>query len=160
MGLNWLINTLELLLILFRLINCFIFTGRALARPVALARPWPVGHNRAKNTATHFTRFVWCPWFLNVFFGFLGSLIVPRWLIHDSWHIPIRFGTFLELPKTDNKGTIGPFIYHQNISGYIRKYGKRSQQYYVCKYGQYMFLIVFEHRCTNIFEIYKIQLNR
>ena len=32
-------------------------------------------------------------------YGFFADLIIPKWLINDPGHIPILFGSLLELPK-------------------------------------------------------------
>ena len=41
-----------------------------------------------------------------MFWFFLWALIIPKWLIKVPGHIPIVFGTFLELPK--NRPNIDP----------------------------------------------------
>ena len=54
---------------------------------------------------------------LNFRFCFLGVswfLIIPKWLIKASGHIPIFFGTFLELQKINQIWTCPPLIYHRN----------------------------------------------
>ena len=57
--------------------------------------------------------FFWC--FL--VYGFLGVFIIPKWLINDFGHIPILFGSFLELPnKSPNLDLSTPlFIKNLNI---------------------------------------------
>ena len=50
---------------------------------------------------------------------YFGLLIVPKWLINDSGWIPIRFRTFLELPKLslnlDPTIFLGTSVRHPNI---------------------------------------------
>ena len=41
-------------------------------------------------------------------------LIIPKWLITASGHIPIFFGSFLELPLFTKYGTFHLCVYYQN----------------------------------------------
>ena len=58
-----------------------------------------MGSNRAQNPEAILGDVLDFPCFLMVLQWFWGVLIIPKWLIHDSGHIPIFLGTFLELPK-------------------------------------------------------------
>ena len=60
----------------------------------------------------------------------LGVYIIPKWRIHDFRSIAILFGTWLDRQKCYQIWTLGPRIYHQNISRNTRKYGNIFETYY------------------------------
>ena len=69
--------------------------------------------NRARNTAKRNRVFVFS-WFVIIIVGFLGSLIIPKWLINDSW-------SFLELPKNrQNLDPRTPYL----LPEYFKQYKK------------------------------------
>ena len=53
--------------------------------------------------------------FLMILVGLLWFLIIPKWPIKASGHIPILFGTFLELQKMAPNLVHGPPSYYKNI---------------------------------------------
>ena len=58
-----------------------------------------------------------------VLYCFLGVLIIPKWLINDSWHIAILFGSFLKRSKNlSNIDLSTPFL-HRNTSKLQENYG-------------------------------------
>ena len=83
------------------------------------------GSNRAQNTATEnifvgvlvLLMYVWFCLF------FVGGLIIPKWLINDSWSIAICFYDFWNDQKCGKIRTLGPRIDHQNTSTNARTYG-------------------------------------
>ena len=68
--------------------------------------------NRAQNTANDFGVF----WFFfsNIFLWALWVLIIPKWPFKVPVHIPILFGSFLELPQFHQIWILGPLIYYGN----------------------------------------------
>ena len=58
-----------------------------------------LGSNRANKLGD----VLFCSVFCDVMFMAFGAFIIPKWLIKDSGHIPICFGTFLELPTNRPK---------------------------------------------------------
>ena len=82
------------------------------------------GSNSAQNTANIlgvFLDFLGCLMYSLIFWGFL---ILPKWLINDSRHIPILFGSFMELPKCSPN--LAPYTLYSN---HIH-YGNIFKSYY------------------------------
>ena len=52
-----------------------------------------------ENGGTDFGDFVCFSCIFIIFHGIFGALIIPKWLIKVPRHIPIFFGSFLELRK-------------------------------------------------------------
>ena len=68
---------------------------------------------------------------VNVFWRFFRFLIIPKWLILTLGHIPILFGSFLELPKI--RRSLAPYIPHLSTKNFknTRENPKIFETYYV-----------------------------
>ena len=85
--------------------------------------------------------------FFNVFSGFLGGLIIPKWLILTSGPIAILFGWFLELPNNrQNLDPRTPYL-SPNISGNTRKSGNILETYYFAYLRIWMFESFGKYKC-------------
>ena len=67
-------------------------------------------------------------WFVIVFFSFLEVLIIRKWLMNDSGHIPILFRTFLELPENVTKYRPSDPLF---ITGILQNILKETWKYFM-----------------------------
>ena len=62
--------------------------------------------------------------FFNVFRGTFGVLIIPKWLINDSWSIAILCGTFLDRPNMwPNLDPRSPYLLPTYFTNYKQNMG-------------------------------------
>ena len=86
----------------------------------------------------------------NIFWMGFGDLITPKWPIKVPRHIPIFFGTVLELPKMcPNIDPRDPYLLQKYFNKY-KKYGNNFKNISCVKMGTYN-LNVFDTLCTNMF---------
>ena len=59
-----------------------------------------------------------------IFYGIFGVLIIPKWLIEVPGHIPIFFGSFLELRQiSPNLAPYTPYLSPEYFNEHITNYG-------------------------------------
>ena len=76
-----------------------------------------------EDTANHLGDVLFCSGFSSVCLFFFAVLILPRWLIEVPGHVPILFGSFLELSKNrTNIDLSTSFLCRNSLNDTIKRF--------------------------------------
>ena len=114
---------------------------------------------RAQNTANKLCEFCVFPCFLNVLIGVYGVAIIQKWLIIDSWSIPLLFRWILELRKFRHfwtcSGPLNPVFLMNLVQKIQETYGNILEKY---GFGisENLRIAFFRKSCVPYFSIFEI----
>ena len=96
-----------------------------------LAIGWKPCARASPSRQDHRTCFFWFSWFFDGFWMVFWGLIIPKWLIKAPGHIPLLFGSFLELPKcSPNLAPYTPYLSQKHFSKYKKNPQTSSKHFF------------------------------